>query len=577
MKNNEVAKVLNRLADFMDMDGLFFQMRAYRTAATNVETLTEDIEIISKEERLEDIPGVGKNIASKIKEYLDTGKVESLEELKEEYPIDFDELLTIEGLGLKTIKRVFLELGVYNIETLENAAKNQELRKLKGLGPKSETNILKNIDYAKNFKGRMLLYDAYYLSEKIKEYFLDLDFVKNVEVAGSVRRGKETCGDIDILITTNKVDFQHNSSLIMDHFSNLDIVINVTNKGPLKSTAFLKQGLDCDIRVFNESEIGAALMYFTGSKETNVEMRKLAISKNMKLSEYGLFKIDENGEETLIASETEEKIFNSLGMEYIPPELRENLGEVEASLNSNLPDLVDLSNIKGDLHCHTINSDGFYSISDMAKSADELGYEYLAITDHAKLPVANGLSDSELLSQMDEIDDINPQFKVKILKGVETNINMNGDIDVSEDILEELDVVVASIHNGLNNPAEVMTNRLIKAAENDLVDIIGHPTGRRLTEREAYNLNFDSFFESCKDNNTYVEINSSKLRLDLKDIHIKRAIENNCKLVINTDAHKINSLKTNMKFGVLTARRGWAENKDILNTLPLKDMLNSLK
>lgn len=573
MKNEDVAKVLNRLADFMEMDDLFFQTRAYRTAADNIEALADDIEKIAKDKELQNIPGVGENIANKIDEYLETGNLEVLDELKEKYPIEFDELLPIEGLGLKTIKKIFLELGVYNLDSLERAAKNNELRKLKGLGPKSEENIIKNIQYARKFTDRMFLSTAFYLSEDIKKELLKLDSINRIETAGSIRRARETCGDIDLLVTiSNDVDFEEESYKIMDYFVNLNFVEDLISKGSLKTTVRLKDGIDCDLRVFTEDQFGAALMHFTGSKNFNVKLRTIAISKNMKLNEYGIFKTDN---EELVASKTENDMFNALGLDYIPPELREDYGEVEASIDKTLPNLIKLSDIKGDLHSHTKWSDGFYSIRDMALNAEKLGYEFYCVTDHVYLPVANGLKEDKVLKQMDEIDDLNNELDIKILKGVETNIRMNGDVDLSEDILEELDVVVASIHNGLNKDMEVMTNRLIAASENDLVNIIGHPSGRRISEKEAYPLNYDKLFESCRETKTYLEINSSKLRLDLNGVYTKKAIENGCKLAINTDAHRIESLN-NMKFGVLTARRGWAEKEDILNTLPLKEMLKSL-
>ena len=566
MQNMKVASILNRIADYLELDGIDFRTKAYRRAAHTVENLSVDIKDIRDQEKLEELPGIGKHIEEKIVEILDTGKLKYLEKLIQEYPVNFDELMSVEGLGPRKIKLLYNELGIKDLDGLEREAKRHHIRRLKGMGVKTEAKLLHNIEFARKSSQRRLLGEVLPLAREIKVRIKSLDYVDNVEIAGSLRRMKETVGDIDILTVS-----QHPEE-VMDYFINLDLVDEVIVKGHLKSTVRLYNGMDADIRVFKKEDFGSALVYFTGSRELNIGLRKIAIVRQMKLNEYGVFQGDER-----LAGANETEVFNSLGLDYIPPELRENTGEIEAAQNGSLPELVDYSDITGDLHTHTSWSDGKSSIMEMAWEGTIKGYEYLAVTDHTNLPVANGMDEFRLLSQMVKIDEINDEFdNITILKGAEVNLDSYGNLDISSDILESLDVVIAAIHVDLRQDSEQMNMRILKALENEHVDILAHPTGRKLNEREAYKLDLEKLFQNASDTGTILEVNSQPKRLDLKDIHVKMAIEYGCKLAINTDAHNQKDLSL-MKLGIATARRGWAEKKNIVNTQSLKGLLKSLK
>ena len=564
MKNQLVAAILNQVADLMEIEAVDFRTKAYRRAAHTVDTLSEDIEDIKNEGRLQELPGIGEKIAGKIEEIVDTGSLEYLNNLKKEFPVDYDALMAVEGLGPRSIKQLYNELGIKNLDDLEKNAKRHRIRRLKGMGDKTEQKILINIDFARKSTGRNLLGHILPVANEIKEEIASLDYVFRVEVAGSIRRRKETVGDIDILVTTN----QPND--VMEYFSGIDLVDDVVVKGPTKSTVRLKEnGIDVDLRAFEDKIFGSALMYFTGSKETNVELRRIAIAKGLKLSEYGVFR-----GEKLLAGRTEEEIFKTLGMDYIEPELRENTGEIEAAIGNNLPKLLNSSDICGDLQMHTNWSDGSANINDMADHAKKMGYEYIAITDHSgTLRIANGMNEKTIIKQMDEITKINDEMDdFTILKGIETNIDSYGLPDVPDKILNDMDIVIAGIHSGFNQNKKELTRRIISAMENDNINIIAHPTGRKIQERNAYELDLEKIFETSKNTNTLLEVNSQMNRLDLNDMDIKIAVEHGCKLVINTDAHSIPDLN-NMELGVSTARRGWAKKEDIINTLPLEGLL----
>lgn len=566
MKNEKVAHILDRIADFMEMNDDIFRMKAYRKAAHTVETLSDDITVLTEENRLEELPGVGKAIAGKIKEIVETGSLEYFENLKKEYPVDFDAMIEVEGLGPKTIKLLYDELRVENLDDLERHAKRHHVRRIKGMGDKKEKKILENIEMARKNSGRKLLGHILPLAEALKHQIEVLKVVESVEIAGSIRRRKESVGDIDILVISE------NSQEVMDYFVSLPFVDEIVVKGPLKSTVVLKEGLDCDLRVFERDIFGAAMMYFTGSRELNVELRKIAISQNMKLSEWGLFKGDE-----IIAGKTEEDVFQSLGLQYIPPEMRENRGEIEAAREGKIPQLIVYDDIKGDLQVHTTWSDGKNTILEMVQEAQKQGYEYLAITDHlGTLRTAEGMNESDILNQFQEIDSINDEIRdLTLLKGLEADIDSEGNLNINENILNELDVVVASVHSDLRQDFFEMTDRMIKAMENPYVDIISHPTGRRIQEHREYDLNLDKIMEMASATGTILEINSHPNRLDLRDIYIKKAIDMGCKLVIDSDAHSLSEMK-NMQLGIATARRGWARKEDIINTFNLKGLTKIL-
>ena len=565
MKNQMVASVLNQVADLMEIEAVDFRTLAYRKAAHTVENLSEDIEDIRKEGRLQELPGIGAKIAKKIEEIVDTGgSLEYLENLKKEFPVDYDALIAVEGLGPKSIKQLYNELGIKNLDDLEKNAKRHRIRRLKGMGETTERKILLNLEYARKSTGRKLLGHILPIAVKMKNELDRLDYVERVEIAGSIRRRKETVGDIDILVTTNQ------PLEVMAYFTGMDMVRDVVVSGPSKSTVRLKEnGIDVDLRVFDDESFGSALMYFTGSKETNVALRRIAISKGLKLSEYGVFR-----GQKLVAGTTEEDVFKSFGMEYIEPELRENTGEVEAASLGKLPKILGYNDIVGDLQMHSEWSDGSRSIIDMANEAQKLGYEYIAITDHSgSLRIANGMDEKTMLKQMKEIDNLQDELEdIMILKGVEANIDSYGLLDVPDKILDGMDIVLAGIHSGFNQNSKELTRRILSAMENEYVNIIAHPTGRKIQERKAYELDLERIFDASKDTGTILEVNSHMNRLDLNDVNIKMAVEHGCKLAVNTDAHSPAQLN-NIHLGIATARRGWAKKEDIINTLPLKRLL----
>ncbi|HHY00549.1 MAG TPA: DNA polymerase/3'-5' exonuclease PolX, partial [Methanothermobacter sp.] len=552
MKNKKVASILHRVADYMEMDGVDFRTKAYHRAAHTIETLSVDVADLAEQGRLEELPGIGKHIHGKIQEILDTGKLQYLEDLKVKFPMDIDSLKSVEGLGPKKIKLLYHELGIKNLDDLEKEGKHHNIRKLKGMGIKTEAKILQSIEFARKSTGRQLLGDAILLANEIKKRVGSWEVVEQVEIAGSIRRRTETVGDIDILTVTNHPD------TVIELFTNMDLVDEVIVKGHSKSTVRLFNGMDVDMRVFREEDFGSALVYFTGSREFNIQLRKIAISQKMKLNEYGVF-----ADDIRLAGKTENDVFKALGLEYILPELRENTGEIKAAQKGKLPRLVKYEDIKGDLHLHSTWSDGNATLLELAQEAINKGYQYLAITDHTTLPVARGLNDKRLTEQMGQIDRINSEIEeITLLKGAEVNINSQGELDISKDILEELDIVIASVHYDLRQDPDKMNTRILNALENEYLDILGHPTGRKLKERAAYKLDLERLFEKAALTGTVLEVNSQPKRLDLKDRHVKMAIEHGCKLSVNSDSHNLQDLN-NMELGVATARRGWARKKDI--------------
>ncbi len=571
MKNQEIAKIFYEIAYFLEMEGVKFKPFAYEKAAITLEGLEKDIEEIYKKggfEALKKIPGIGESIAKKIEEYLKTGKIQYYEDYKKKYPINLEELMGIEGIGPKRIKVLYEKLGIKNLKELEEAAKSHKIAPLFGFGEKTEKNILEAIEFAKRAKGRFLLGDILPRVREVFEKLKSLKEVERIDVVGSIRRMKETIGDVDFLVISK------NPKPIMDFFVSLPGVIKVWGKGTTKSSVRMKEGFDMDIRVLPKSSYGAALQYFTGSKEHNIALRKIAIEKGLKLSEYGLFK-----GQKMIAGESEEEIYEKLGMDWIAPELRENRGEIEAALKGKLPKIIDYKDIKGDLHCHSKWDGGANTIEEIAKQAIKMGYEYVGIADHTKfLKIEHGLDEKKLRERNKEIDALNKKFagKIKILKGCEANILPDGSIDISDDCLKEQDFVIAGVHSRFKMSKEEMTERIIRAMKNPNVDIISHPTGRLIQKRDEYEIDFDKILRVAKETGTILEINSYPERLDLNDVNIKRAKEAGVKMIINTDAHHIDQMRF-IEYGIGQARRGWAEKEDIVNCWPLEKMLKFLK
>jgi len=566
LKNAEIARIFYEMADILEAQGVDFKPRAYRNAAMSIETLGKDIEDVYKKGKLKEIPGVGESLAMKISEYIETGKIKAYEKLKKKFPVDMKGLTSVEGIGAKTALVLYKKLAVKSLKDLHRAAKNKKIRKIKGLGLKTERNILANIDFAKESGKRIPIGKALPSAINVLRKLEESSTVEKAEIAGSLRRMKETIGDVDILVLSKK------PSNTMDFFTKMKTVKKVLAKGKEKSAVILDDGLHVDLRLIPKDSWGSALMYFTGSKEHNVEMRKLAIKKGMKLSEYGLFK-----KQKMVAGKTEEEVYRKLGLQFVPPEIRQNSGEMEAAAKKKLPDLVELKDIKGDLQMHTKWSDGSDTVEDMAKKADELGYEYICITDHGgNLKIANSLDWKRVKKQRKEIDKVNRKSKVKVLQGLEINIRKDGTVDVPELLMKELDVVVAGIHANFKQDEKAMTKRMLKVLENRYVDIIVHPTCRMINERKPISFDKEKVFQKAADEGVVLEIDAQPSRLDLNDANSKKALGYGCMLSIDTDAHSAETLGY-MHYGVGTARRAWATKKDILNCLSLKKMMKKLK
>jgi len=566
MKKFLVRDIFNKTADLLEIkEENPFRIRAYRKAAQTIESLTRDLEEVIKEDALEKIPGIGEDLAGKIKEIVETGHLKYFEDLKKKTPAILIEMMNIPGVGPKTTKLLYSKLKVKNLIHLERMAKTHRISGLPGIKDKTEENILKGIELLKKGKERMTLGDAISVGSLFVERLKESPHVKKISTAGSLRRMKETVRDIDILVTSKK------PKKVMDLVVNSGDVKEVFAHGSTKSSIRTKTGVQLDVRAVDEDSYGAALVYFTGSKEHNIHIRRLASQMGLKINEYGIFK-KKTGKK--IAGLKEEDIYKVLKLDYIPPELREDRGEVEQAQKGKLPNLVELKDIKGDLHVHSNWSDGAHPLLEIAKKGKEMGYEYIAICDHTKsLKIAGGLDEKELKEQIKEIRKINKKLKgFRLLCGTEVDILKDGSLDIKDEVLKELDIVVAAIHSGFKEPKEEITRRIIKAMENKYTTIIAHPTGRLIDAREPYELEFDEVFKAAADTNTALEINAFPDRLDLNDVNVRIAKEGGVKLSIGTDAHIIDQLEY-MSLGVGTARRGWLEKKNLLNTLPLSSLL----
>jgi len=569
MKNALVAGILYQVADLLEMQDVAFKPQAYRRAARSIESLQKPIEDVATEgtKALQEIPGVGEAIAEKIDEIVRTGSLAYLDELKEGMPINVDELFSVEGIGPRKAKLFYEKLGIRDLDSLERAAKAGKLRKLPGMGEKSEQQILESIKFARTAGKRALLGYILPVADEIKKRIKSLDTVETVEVAGSIRRMKETIGDIDVLVITE------HPGKVSDFFTKMPNVDRVVAKGPTRSTVQLAEGIECDLRVVERKAFGSALMYFTGNKDHNIASRRIAIKKGWKLNEYGLF----SGAKQ-IAGKTEQEIYSKLGMQYIEPEMREATGEIEAAIKHKLPKLIGYGDVRGDMQVHTKWSDGTGTIEEMAAAAKALGQEYIGISDHVgTLRIAGGMMAGGLVKQSKAIEKARKSVKgIEILHGAEVSILADGKLDMKDSMLKELDYVVASVHGGFRQAREQMTHRIVSAMENENVDIIGHPTGRLIQERKPYDVDMERLFETSKRTGALLEINSYPNRLDLNAENVRRAIELGCKTIINTDAHSAEHLKF-LRLGIATARRGWVEKKDVVNALPMKKMMKAFK
>ncbi len=574
MTNQEIAEILVHISQILDIQGENpFKIRAYIKAAETIEALTYQLSSLEDKDKIQELPGIGEAITKKIKELLDTGKLEYYEDLKKSEYAPLIELLRIPGVGPKHAKLVHDKLGVKSIEELRKAAEQRKLRELPGLGEKVEQNILQGIQQVKKFMERFSLAYIYPRAQNIVEELRELKEVKQITLGGSLRRMKETIGDVDILVASIK------PNPVMDAFIHLPQVVKVASEGSTKASIITKDGFQVDLRVVKPESFGAAQHYFTGSKAHNIRIRSLGIDRGLKVNEYGVFKGNKS-----IGGKTEEEVFKSVGLPYIPPELREDQGEIEAAQKNQLPHLIELKDIKGDLHVHSEWTDGSNTIEEMAKAAQKRGYQYIAICDHSPtVGITNGLTPQRLKKHNEEIDKLNEKMSrakgkvnFRILKGIEVDIRSNGQLDFDDEILKGLDIVVVAVHTKFTQSQEEMTKRIIQAMENPHVDIFAHPTGRLIGRREAYQVDMDKLMDACKANGKALELNAYPERLDLSDLNCRKAKEKGIKIAISTDAHQDGHYDW-IRFGVATARRGWIEPGDVINTMPLAKLLKWLK
>lgn len=599
-KNSEVAKIFREIAFILQTadekksdPNIIFKIRSYNKAADEIQNLSSEIAEIYKKDKLKGllkIPSIGKAIATKLEEYITTGKIHYYDELKEKLPVDVSQFFGLEGIGPKTIKTLYSNLGIKNIPDLEKAALEGKIRSIPGFSQKKEELILKKIQFFKKSGGRRLIGEVYPLVRRIEERLSGNTGVKQAVAVGSFRRMKETIGDIDYLVS---VISQKDGNNIIDYFVNMPEVKEIIGRGSSKAFVKLNNGIDADLLVVPEESFGAAMQYFTGSKEHGVAMRKIAISEGLRLNEWGVF----DKQNHRVAGATEEDVYRVLGLEWIPPEMREDRGElkiakigkkgIEKKDRARFSQLIAYDDLKGDLQVHSNYTDGTMSIEEMALNArDRFGLSYIAISDHTKsLRLTNGLDEKQLLNQANTIAEINDKIKInnnsknkhfRILSSAEVNILKDGSLDISNNVLDKLDIVGAAVHSHFSLPIESQTARLISAAQNPSIDIIFHPTGRIINQREGYPINISKLIEIANKSNTILEIDAHYNRLDLKDEFIRMAIENNVKLVIDSDAHHPLHYAF-LRFGIGQARRGWAKKSDILNTLSAKELLDSLK
>ncbi|WP_049927470.1 DNA polymerase/3'-5' exonuclease PolX [Halopiger goleimassiliensis] len=575
--NAELAGRFEEFADLLEADGVDYKPRAYRRAAENIRAhpvpIADRVEA-GDEDVLEEIDGVGDAIASKIVEYVETGTIEELEELRAELPIDVADITRIEGVGPKTAGKLYRELGIETLDDLEAAAENGEIQEVKGFGSKTEQNIRENLEFARQVGQRHLLGEARPLADDVLAYLESLEAVERCEVAGSIRRWRETIGDVDVLVGTDA------GEEVIEAFVNWDSVDREIESGPEKASVRVGE-IRVDLRVVVPEEFGSALQYFTGCKDHNVRLRNYAIDRGMKLNEYGAFDVSDLDDEASgqrvgdrVAGATEAGMYEALGLPWIPPELREDRGELEAAERGALPDLVEREEIRGDLHTHTEWSDGNTSIEAMVEAAEARGYDYYAVADHAEGPgiVGDvGLSDTEILEQVEAIREVDAASEVDVFAGIEANVDADGEIGLSAEVIDALDLIVASPHSGLSQDAETATERLVRAVENPAVDVLGHPSGRLLNERSGLDFDATALGEAAAEHDTALEINANPRRLDLWGSAVQAAVEEGAPIAVNTDAHQPATLEY-VRWGVHTARRGWAEADDVINTWDVDDL-----
>ena len=570
VKNREIAAILYEMAELLELHAENrFKIIAFSKAARAIESLREDIVQVCREKRLQSIPGVGKAIAQKVEEYLRTGRIQSHQELLAQTPSGQAELLKISGLGPKTIFMLHEKLNISNLDDLEKAATEHRIRRLPRMGETREKNIQRSIERYKKRSQRILYSTAEPIVNEILAYLGGIAGLEHITAAGSYRRGKETVGDIDILATATRPEE------VVARFVCMPMVEEVLAKGPTKASVIVQETIQVDLRIVEHRSYGTVLQYFTGSKDHNVRMRQLALGRGYSLSEYSLTRLADSQD---LFYEQEEGVYVALGLQYIPPEMREDNGEIEAALEGRLPSIVELKDLRGDLHVHSSWSDGRASIQEMAEAALVLGYEYIAICDHSpSIGIAGGLVPEKLEQKIEAVAAANEALEgITVLMGTEVDIKADGGLDYPDELLARCDVVVASVHMGQQQAERAITGRLISAIENKNVDIIGHPTGRIINQREPYGLDLQAVLEAAARNGTALEINAYPGRLDLNDINARAAKDMGVRMSINTDAHD-QTMLSNMKYGVNVARRAWLEKKDLLNAMSLPKLMDTLK
>lgn len=575
--DDEIVAELEAMADLLEAKDVEYKPRAYRRAAENIQEHPGSVASLAAEgtDALDEIDGVGDAIAAKIVEYVETGTIEELEELRGELPVEMDALTRVEGVGPKTVGTLYRELGVRTLADLDRAAREEQIRDLYGFGPKTEQNILENIEFAQTARERELLGDGRPLADALVGYLEDSEPVERVAVAGSIRRWRATIGDVDVLVGAE------DHAAVLEAFTDWERVESVIESGENKASVRAGGGVRVDIRVVVDAEFGSALQYFTGSKEHNVDLRNYALDRDVKLNEYGAFDIsdvaDPESDQRVgerIGGHTEASMYDALDLPTIPPELREGRGEIEAAAAGELPDLVTEADVRGDIHAHTDWSDGGFTIEEMVEQAAAFGHEYLAVTDHASGPGIfgnTGLDDDELIEQIEAVEAVAAEAGIDVLTGVEANIDAGGGLSVGDDALDALDVIVASPHSALDADMESATDRLTTAMTHPAVDVLGHPHGRLLNQRSGLELDITELAAVAAEQDVALEVNSNPARLDLWGRPVQVAVDAGAPIAVNTDAHSPGEF-ANVRYGVHTARRGWAEPGDVINTWPIDDL-----
>lgn len=569
IQNSDVAEIFEKVADLLEIEGENrFRVRAYRDAARTVGGHSRSVsEMVKQDEDLTELSGIGEDLADKIREIVETGKLSQADDLEKKTDPGLRGLLGLPGLGRERVRELHERLGVRSLQELEEAARDGKISDLPGFGKKTEQNILKAIEQDRTTEKRIKLSVAEQVARSLEDYLNRTEGVDEAVVAGSYRRRQETVGDVDIVVASRK------GREIIEKFAEYEDVEEVASKGETRASVVLRSGLRADLRVVPQESFGAALLYFTGSQPHHVALRDMSLKKKLKINEYGVFESDDR-----VAGETEEEIYEKLGLAYVEPELRENRGELEAAQDGRLPKLLTEGDIRGNLHSHTEATDGNNTLEEMARAAKDRGYDYLAITDHSKrLRMVNGLDEKRLREQIEEIERLNDKLKgITFLKGIEVDILEDGSLDLSDEVLEELDIVVCSVHHKFGLSEKEQTERIVRAMENPNASVIAHPTGRMIRTRQPYEVDMERVMEAAKDNGCFLELNADPNRLDLNDVHCKMAKEMGVKISISTDAHSTSGLD-NMRFGVGQARRGWLEKGDVINTHTLKQLKKLLQ